>query len=193
MNDPHLSGLLTDLDDLGTRTKQLFAEHTEAQLCWKPEPGVWSMVQCIEHLVITNGLYLPRLQSAVERLRREERKTRGPYRPSWFARWFIDQLRPETTRKVKTLQLFRPDETEQDPAVLDRFLEQQDRLRDLLREADGYDLNGPRFSSPATRLVRFTPGEGLTMLIVHEQRHVRQAERLAGNPSFPGSVGSSSD
>lgn len=184
--DPHLSLLQADLDDLRSRAERLFADHTPAQLYWKPAADVWSMAQCIEHLVITNGLYLPRLQAAIDRLRREDRRVQGSYRPSWFARWFINQLRPETTRKVKTLRVFEPKESEPDPALRDRYMEQQDQLGVLLHEAAGYDLNGPRFSSPATRLVRFTPGEGLTMLIVHEHRHILQAERLAGHPAFPG-------
>lgn len=176
---PHLRHLLSETEQTQAAFEAFRRDLSEAQLAWRPAPGAWSIAECAEHLVITDGRYLPRIQSALDRAA----PSSADYRPGWFARWFLGIIDPEQPRKVKTAPSFRP--AAPDPAALDRYLALGEELRGLLQKADGLDLNGPKLSSPATRLVRFTPGEALTLLVRHGRRHLDQARRVRQHPDFP--------
>ena len=181
---PHLRKLLADVAATTAQVEQLRTDLSDDQLAWKPEPGVWNVLECIQHLIIVDGLYVPQIQAALDKAPR--RNGSAPFRPSWFGRTFIRYVSPESTRKIKTLRLFKPPPALTDVTVLAQFALQQEAFCDLIRQADGVDLNGNKFASPATQLIRLTMGEGLTMLATHQRRHLQQARRLTERPDFPG-------
>ena len=180
---PHLRTLLDDLNAVTAEAERLRATLSEAQCIWKPEPGVWNVLECLQHLVVTDELYFPRIRAAIEKARGEGDSM--PFRPSFFGKTFIRYVSPESKKKVKTLRLFEPPPTLTDVTVLQHFIDHQDELAALIRQADGINLNRNKLSSPASRLVRFSVGEGLTMLVAHQQRHLQQARRLTEHPDFP--------
>ena len=73
-------------------------------------------------------------------------------------------------------KIFRP-AGEAPPEALDRFLAAQDALLTALASADGIDLNRWKLRSPATALLRFRVGEALELMVMHNDRHLDQAER----------------
>lgn len=165
--------------DVNRRVETLFAARDAAALTARPAPDRWNAVECLGHLMETGNQYYPVLRETLERYRAEGRTGDGQYRPGWFARWFIGMVEPASTRAVPTVRSFEPRVPPDDLDIRDRFLAQQDILLSLLHDADGLDLNGPRFSSPVTVLVRLTLGEGLRLQVAHQERHVGQAERAA--------------
>lgn len=180
---PHLRKLLADVATTTAETEHLRAALSDAQCVWKPEPGVWNVLECFHHLIVTDELYYPRLRAAIEKAGRGE--SSAPFRPSFFAKTFIHYVSPESKRKVKTLRAFEPPPALTDVAVLQQFIDHQDDLAALIRRADGINLNRGKFSSPVSRLIRFSVGEALTMLVVHQRRHLQQARRLTQRPDFP--------
>ena len=183
LSHPHLQRLLADLEAVDEGARQLRADLSQEQLAWKPTPEAWSVLECFEHLIVTGELYHPRIRQGLGRARRTGAD--APFRPRLFGRLFLRSLDPEATRKLKTFNAFKPARGTDDVAIIDRFLAQQDDFRALLHEADGVDLNSGVFSSPLTRLLRFTVGEGLTIVVVHQQRHLGQARRLTQLSAFP--------
>ncbi len=67
------------------------------------------------------------------------------------------------------------------------FFARQEELGELIREADGRDLNAGKVPSPITRLLSFTLGEAFWLLTSHAQRHLLQSQRLRRMVAFPGS------
>lgn len=181
---PHLRKLLNDLNTVTAETERLRATLSEAQCIWKPAPGIWNVLECFQHLIVTDELYYPRLRLAIEKAKRE--RGRAPFRPSFFGKTFIRYVSPESQRKIKTFRTFEPSPALTDVTVLQQFVDHQDTLTALIQKADGIDLNRGKFASPTSRLLRFSVGEGLTVLVVHQQRHLQQARRLAEHPDFPG-------
>lgn len=179
---PHLLKLHDDARQNAERVSALFSSLTDEQLTWKPEPKKWSIAECIEHLLITDGLYLPGLTEAIERGPRSGLLGNADYRPRLFQGWFIGASGEKGRMKVKTFPSFDPARRGRggEANAGARFLEQQEKLRALMRQADGLDLNNVRFTSPLSRLMRFTLGEAFTMLISHQKRHIAQAERVRG-------------
>jgi hypothetical protein len=91
--------------ELGTndhRAQALAAGLTEQQLNWQPEPGSWSVGQCLEHLSITNEAYLTSISAA---LREKPDSPVEQITPGWFGRWFIHSfVEPSPNSKAR----FRP-------------------------------------------------------------------------------------
>jgi hypothetical protein len=177
LTDPHLADLLARVEGVRKDTERLCGGLSAEQIAWKPAPGRWSILECLDHLAVANDFYLPRARASVDIARAQRLERRKPYEPSWKGRWWIKIVDPDGTARFPAPKLFRPD---RQPAP-DRwrlFLEQQSTLASILRDADGLDLNEARMTHPLNRFLRFSLGDCLTAVILHEQRHVRQAQRV---------------
>ncbi|MHC4470269.1 MAG: DinB family protein [Planctomycetota bacterium] len=178
-----LDGLLRDLDGIDEEVRRLGRECAPDKLTWKPAPGAWSIAICFEHLLVTGDRYQGRIEAALERAKARPAAKRKPFRPRRFAGWFIRMAGPDVEKKVRAPRVFAPDRSRAGPETLDRFLEGQEELRRLIRDAGDADLNRPRFASPVTPLLRFSVGEALLLVVRHQQRHLGQALGLhAGAP-----------
>ena len=62
--------------------------------------------------------------------------------------------------------------------VLDRFIQSNVTLRDVIRRAAVYDVNRIRFQNPFVPVIYFTVGTGLEIVVRHQHRHLLQAERI---------------
>lgn len=175
--------LIADLDAADERAQQLVMGLTPEQLNWQPQPGKWSVGQCLEHLCITNELYVPAISLSLQN------KPVSPVRDitlGWFAQWFITSFiepSPKTKRARAPRKIVPGVRVE--PSVLDRFLRSNQAARELLRQAGSYDVNHIRFKNPFLPLLRFTVGTGLEIVPRHERRHLLQAERAKQAPGFP--------
>lgn len=179
---PHLQALDKGAGQNVERVRRLFETHGESVLTWKPDPETWSIAECIEHLVVIDGQYIPKITEAIERAEREGKRSDAPYRAAWLTGMFINASGENGKRKVKTFKAFQPDQAGHagDVGSAGRFIAQQEMLRALIRRADGLDLNRVKFSSPLSSLLRFSIGEALAMLISHQKRHLTQGERMEG-------------
>ena len=176
--------LIAELDIADERAKQLVAGLTPEQLNWRPQPGTWGVGQCLDHLCVTNEVYLPAISGSLrdKPVSPVENITLG-----WFARWFITSFiepSPKTKRARAPKKIVPSVHVE--PSVLDRFLRSNHAARELIRQAGNYDVNRIRFKNPLLRVLRFTVGTGLEIVSRHEQRHLLQAERAKQASGFPG-------
>lgn len=182
MTNPHLRTLLDDLASVRAAAEAFRDGLSEHQLTWRPEPGVWSVADCFEHLRKMEKAYARGLADAVERAEPGD----APFRPRWLARKFIALNGPEPKLRLPAPLAVRPKKDRPASAdALDRFLAQQEQIAGFVRAAAGKNLNTGRFVSPFTRLVQFSLGEGLTLIVRHEQRHLGQAHRVVERPDFP--------
>lgn len=177
---PHVRQLAKTVQATRNDAEALFGRLSDAQCIWKPEPTTWNVLECFAHVIVTDNQYWPNIEALLTRTAHAT----DPFKPSWFGRKFVGALEPGT-RKLKTFKMFKPQTAFDDLSVRDQFLTHQDDFIDLLRRADGHNLNRPKLSSPASRLVRFSLGEALSVLVIHQRRHVDQAERLTQHPGFP--------
>jgi hypothetical protein len=175
--------LLDELDTTDRRVDELARGLSSKQTNWKPSDNLWSVGQCLQHLYITNEVYLPAISKALED------RPRSPVQeitPGWFGRWFIrNYIEPSTQRRRTKAPAKIAPGPQVDPAVLDLFLRSNDAVRGLVRRAGAYDINRVRFRNPLAPLVRFTVGTGLEIIWRHQRRHLLQAERIKQTPTFP--------
>jgi hypothetical protein len=175
--------VLEELDGSDRHAIALARALNVTQLNWKPAPDEWSVGQCLDHLHVSNKVYLPPMAAALDG------RSPSPVQeitPGWFGRWFIrTQIEPSTQRRRGSAPRKITPASQVDAAVLDEFVRSNDVARDLVRRASAYDVNRIRFVNPFVPLVRFTVGTGLEIVWRHQRRHLLQAERVRKSPGFP--------
>ena len=175
--------LIRELDSADNRAKALVAGLNPDQLNWQPQPSAWSIGQCLEHLCITNEVYLPPISSS---LRGKPISAVQDIAPGWLGRWFIaNYIEPSAnTRRARAPKKIVP-AARIESSVLDRFLRSNQALRELIQLARDHDVNRIRFRNPFIPVIRFTVGTGLEVISRHERRHLLQAERVKESLVFP--------
>ena len=156
---------------------------TTEQLNWSPRPGEWSVGQCLEHLYITNDVYLPAISKA---LVGRPLAVVQDITPGWFGRWFIrNYIEPSAeTRRARAPKTITPG-AHVEPSILERFVSSNGQVRELIDRARNYDVNHIRFKNPFVPVLRFSVGTGLEIVSKHQQRHLLQAERIRASLEFP--------
>jgi len=175
--------LISEFNAADNRAIALAKQLTPQQLNWKRRPNEWSVGQCLEHLYVTNEVYLGPMSTSL--------KGRQPIvvqeiTPGWLGRWFIrNYIEPSSgMKRVRAPRKIRPG-THIEPSILDRFLISNHTARQLIHRAMNQDVNHIRFRNPFVPVIRFTVGTGFEILSKHQQRHLLQAERIRNSLEFP--------
>lgn len=147
---------------------------------WHPAPDAWSVAQCLDHLAVSNRVYLRAMEGPAARAREQGRLRRGPAVPGIVGRWFVQQLeppvRPRRALRSPRLIVPRPEPALQDAVT--SFCASQTDVRAFLHEVADLDLAHVRFPNPFIRGVRFSLATGLHVIVAHERRHLWQAWRV---------------
>jgi hypothetical protein len=176
--------IISELNAADQRATELAKGLAPQQINWKPSQDAWSVGQCLEHLRVTNDVYLPAISTSL---------TDRPHlavqeiTPGWFGQWFIrSYIEPSPeSKRARAPGKITPG-TQVEPDVLDRFLATNHAVRELVRRASDYDVNRIRFKNPFIPLLRFTVGTGFEIVSRHQRRHLLQAERVRQAADFPG-------
>ncbi|GAA4376234.1 DinB family protein [Hymenobacter koreensis] len=159
--------------------QQRFRTLNEDELNRRPAPDKWSVGQCLEHLNIIGGFYLPeinqRVRSAQERgSRPAETVKSGPIGRRLTAAMLV----PAREKPLKTPQAFAPSGSRLPRTVVEVFLRQLDEMLNLLRAAREVNANAVRIPNAVIPLVRLRLTDQFAFLVAHMQRHMSQAERV---------------
>jgi hypothetical protein len=183
--DALLDDVGQELDAITDRVRERFGGLNSEQLVWQADEDRWGVGHCLVHLARLNELYRIRLGPALKEARARGREGPRPLRGSWFGRWFTSAVGPEAKRRVQTPPIFRPRQEVVVDAPLESFLAEQIRLRSLVEEARGLDLDRIRVTSPVSPLLRFKVSDAFRILVEHERRHLDQADAVMVTEGFP--------
>ncbi|MEO7192001.1 MAG: DinB family protein [Vicinamibacterales bacterium] len=177
--------LISELDASDRRAEQLGRGLTTAQLNWSGRPGAWSVGQCLDHLLVTNNVYLPAIAAAlVGQPRSPVQEVTIGFWTRRFIKQYVAPLTTETGSRTRAPKKIKP-AAEVNVGVLDDLLRSNVVARELVTKASDYDVNRLRFKNPFIPLLRFTVGAGLEIVAKHESRHLAQAERVRQSSGFP--------
>ena len=157
------------------------------QLRWRPGPQRWSIAECLDHLNITLGFYLPKIDKTIQVgwRQRSTSQENGRYLQSE-----IEALRvvepPVTVRHEAARSLYPAIAVDPD-CLVDDFHQTRDRYVDLVRRAFGLDLPRIMIGEPLHPFLR-TLGGTLAFIAAHDRRHMWQAEQVRHKPQFPRAV-----
>lgn len=176
--DVYISKWLEGIEDQSERSESLFEGLTEDQLNKKPEPDKWSIGELIDHLIVTNGLYLKILQPVADRSFSGLKGVSWRFIPRKLGKFILKGIEPETRKKMKTTGVFKPTRSSVSVEILEEFQVQQEKLKELVSKLDGISLNTTYIKSPVGGMVIYHVEDALTLILNHERRHLGQAEGL---------------
>lgn len=154
---------------------QMFKLLSLDQLNQREGDASWSVLECIEHLNRYGDFYIPEIENKLkgfEHLAKADKFSSGP-----IGNYFAKSMLPGS-KKMKTFKTMNPIGSKLDISVLDKFIQQQKKLLELLEKASRSDLNKIKTSISITKLIRLKLGDTFRVVIYHNQRHVEQAKRI---------------
>ena len=151
---------------------------TSVQLNFKPSENAWSIIECVEHLALTEKMFLETVHKSVAEGPKPELRDSLVFTDEQIMPMVVDR-----THKVKTVQPFEPsgnfgspDETLE--ALLDTRTELMKYVMDTeddLRNCFNSDL--PFGTVDGVQLIIFIAG--------HAERHILQMEEVMKDENYP--------
>lgn len=150
------------------------APRADEELAWRPSPGEWSVLECLDHLVSTHAYYEPLLDAAAA----DAAPARGEgdadgYAPSFLGGIYLWFQKPRFRFPAPSDLAPRPD---LDRGTLQAYGACLDRLEARLQAFASADLRATRV--PLEMGVRFNLGDVLRFLVIHDELHLDQARRV---------------
>lgn len=134
--------------------------------------GGWSIAQCLEHLNSYGDYYLPHIEKTLH----NNHSDGATFTSGWLGDYFTKSMDPQAGKTMKALKGHIPAAQLDAYAVVAAFIQQQEKLLGYLRQARTVDLD-VRIPITITKLIRLKLGDVFRFLIMHDERHIQQANR----------------
>ena len=157
-----------------------FERLAESDLNWKEHQRKWSILECLEHLNRYSIYYNAEFKNAIARTITSN-NDQYQAKSTWMGRKFIAMMHPNNTKKHKTFARMNPTEGSLKKDVIVRFIRNQQELLDILDLVSKVDLNKGSIRVEFLKILRMNLGDALQFVIVHEQRHLKQAAAVRSN------------
>lgn len=145
-----------------------------AALMKTPAGGGWGVAENLQHLILTAGAMLPRVEHAIEEMERGGKATRAS-RLGLMGWMLVKALEPPPRMKSKTTKPFEPVAVSDPLTLTDRFVETNSRLEALITRASGLATGTAKVASPFNEKVKYNLYAALRIVLVHARRHLWQA------------------
>ena len=184
-SNSEVSQLVTEMTTIADKAQLTFGKLSAQQLNWKPGTEGWSIGQCFDHLIAANKAYIPIIEQVITGTKQNTSWEKIPLLPNLFGKLLIKYLSPQSTRKLKAPEVFTPSSSSIDEGIISRFIELQKQMMLLMKRTEGFNLSRVKITSPALRFVTYSVIDAYEIVVVHEKRHVQQAERVLAAEGFP--------
>ena len=180
--DEFFDQLTNDLLVLRVVAQQRFRPLSAEDLNRRPGPSRWSAGQCLEHLNIVGGYYLPSIARRIAKAQARGSKPTATVKQGFFGGRFINAMRtPASEKAYTTPQRYAPTGTRLPRTVAEVFSRQIDELLRLTLLARQVNANAVLIPNAVFPPLLLRLADQLEFLVVHIKRHIAQAEAvLAG-------------
>lgn len=176
--------LTADLHSLRGTVAQRFRPLTDQQLNRRPAPSKWSIGQCLEHLNIVGGYYLPVITRKIQLAKQRGSTPAASVKHGIIGQRLTKAMRaPVSEKSFKSPQKYAPSGSRLPRTVVEVCSRQLDELLQLVEQARSINANSIRIPNPVLPLIRLRLTDALELLVVHLQRHMAQAERVLDSNS----------
>lgn len=146
------------------------------ELTWKENPTSWSILVCLEHLNLYGNFYLPQIES---KIKNSKTQYEDEFKPGFLGNYFANSMIPkEKLNKMKTFKDKNPINAKLERDVIDKFLHQQAKLLELLKQAEKVSLNKVKIETSISSVIKLKLGDTFRFFINHNIRHMKQIERI---------------
>jgi DinB superfamily len=184
--DTRLDTVTESLYQTAELARSSFGTFSNSQLNWKPTVSSWSVAQCLDHLITTHSQYFPLLENLASGEAKATLWENASPLSGFFGRYLIKSLDPANLKKMKAPGKAQPSESDIDGDIVERFSDHQHQLIEHLEKVPTtVDPMKTIITSPLLGIVTYSLDDCYTILVVHCQRHLDQAKRVAGGEAFP--------
>lgn len=157
--------------------------HELPALIWREKPNSWSILECLEHLNLYGDFYLPQIEVGIKN---SCTKHDLAFKSGFLGNYFAKSMLPKEKQvKMKTFKDKNPLNAKLDKKVIDRFINQQITLLDLLNRSRNVSLNKVKIRTSISKLITLKLGDTFQFLINHTLRHLKQIDRIQAEMKNP--------
>jgi DinB superfamily len=157
----------------------LLAELALSQLVWRPNADSWSIVDCLNHLVVTGNESLANIRVALS----EPQTYRDAFLQAFVGNLLIRWMDAPPKIRFKAPKVYRPAPNVPIDKIVDDFFQLQEAMLSCLNESQGLDLARIRVGNPVSTWFKLSLGQEFAFTAAHERRHLWQARRLSERQS----------
>lgn len=180
-----MNQILSQIEKVNTDSKQTYGQLSFDQINWKPNPKSWSIGQCFEHLIVTNNLYFPNIQKVIDGTHSNNYFSKIPFSTNLIAALMKKALNPDQKRKMKTFNVFEPSRSDVSPTIINDFVENNQKLIEMIVACKDLELHKIKIAEPLSPALNLRLDDAFEILLIHEKRHFKQAERIMKAEGFP--------
>ncbi len=179
-----ISNLLSDLEAVSKDTQKTFGNLSAGQINWKPTAEGWSVGQCFEHLIKTNSLFFSELGKIASGTRKNSFLENYSPLSAFFGNLLVNSLKKDSRKFKAPSQAIVPP-SEIDAKIIGQFTAHQTELVEKIKQTEKADWQKTVITSPFMKLMTYKLADGFRVVVEHERRHFRQAERVTQEKEFP--------
>mgnify|MGYP001800611158 CR=1 FL=1 len=168
-----------DIIDQSTKGfQEAFSSLSQEQMNWKPDPATWSVGQNIAHLIVTNASFFPIIDAV----------RAGSHKVPWFPsrsflvkfneKMILNYVKPDREKRSKTATMWEPEQSEVESGILQKFIEEQEKLKALITGSQDLVEVGTLITSPISKFLVYHLEAAYDIIVTHEQRHLAQAKEV---------------
>ena len=180
-----LAVLVTEIDANLSHADSITHGLSHEQFNWRPEPGRWSIAECLGHLNLINGADLPQLQTSIDAAIAKSVKGEGPFQYGLIARKIVASQEPPAKRKFKAPKKSQPPPDSSLDATVAEYRRISADLRALIKKSEGLHLAKVKTKLSFVPIFRMPLGARFNLLTTHDRRHLWQADQVRNHPNFP--------
>lgn len=176
--------LISELQKISADALEKFGSLSSAQINWRPSAEGWSVGQCFEHLIKANEMFYGDLDKIGEGTRRNSFLENYSPLSGFFGSLLVNSLKKDERKfKAPTQKIVPPSEI--DVNIVEIFAGHQAELIEKIKRTQNVNPNKIKVTSPFMKLVTYKLSDGFQVIVEHEKRHLRQAERVMKASGFP--------
>lgn len=179
-----MSKIISELQTISENAQKTFGNLSAEQINWRPSETGWSVGQCFEHLIKSNELFFDELDRIASGNRKNSFLESFSPLSGFFGGFLIKSLKKDSRKfKAPTQKIVPPSEI--DPHIIEIFAAHQTELAEKVKKTETADWNKTKVTSPFLKIATYKLSDGYEIIVEHEKRHFRQAERVTKEANFP--------
>ena len=176
MDSASLINELIELTKKNMTDVQSFKGMADKELNLKTSAESWSVLECIEHLNRYGDFYIPEIRKRIDNSNFKKSST---FKSGILGNYFAKSMLPkEKLNKMKTFKSMNPISSALDRSVLDKFINQQESILELLKKAENTDLTKIKTSISISKWIKLRLGDTFRVVVYHNLRHTVQAKKM---------------
>ncbi len=164
--------------------KAAFGTLSVEQLNWKPAETIWSVGQCLDHIIKTNHEFDDEFAKLASGTRKNSFwENYSPF-SGWAGRFLVNAVSEDSKKaKAPSHRIVPPSDIDAD--IVERFAVEIDEVNKKVEACADADREKTIVTSPFLFVFTYKLDDAFTVLVEHTKRHVRQAKRVLETPGFP--------